>query len=398
MSGRKKISAIITTYFPRSHADVIVTKYMIGFPTDEGFKKPRVDLVSIYLDQIHERDIGRELAQKYKVPIHQSIRSALTLGGNDLAVDGVLLIGEHGDYPHNEKGQHMYPRKYLFEQICGVFAQSQRSVPIFGDKHLSYNWADAKWMYDRANELNVPFMAGSSLPLCWRNPFLEFDIGSSIEEAVGIGYGGIESYGFHALETLQCMVERRRGGETGVAAVQCLEGDAVWKAGKIGRWSRPLADAACATIQKKPEGKMEDHCKNPAAFLLEYNDGFKATVLMLNGYVNEFAFAARVDGKIQATEFFLQNEDPFGHFSYLSLNIEEMFISGAPQYPAERTLLTSGVLDAIMNSKHQGYARIETPYLNIRYRSFDKPLIRPTAPRPTGASVDPAIVSNFRRS
>jgi hypothetical protein len=218
---------------------------------------------------------------------------------------------------------------------------------------------------------------------------LEFDIGASIEEAIGIGYGGIESYGFHALETLQCMVERRRGNESGVAAVQCLEGDAVWKAGKIGRWSRQLAEAACATIQKKPEGKMEDHCKNPAAFLIEYNDGFKAMVLMLNGYVNEFALAARVDGKIQATEFFLQNEDPFGHFSYLSLNIEEMFISGVPQYPAERTLLTTGILDAIMNSKHQGYARIETPHLNIRYRSFDKPLIRPLSPRPTGSTIEP---------
>ena len=52
MSERKKIAAIITTYFPLSHADVIATKYMKGFPTDEGLQEPRVDLVSIYLDQI----------------------------------------------------------------------------------------------------------------------------------------------------------------------------------------------------------------------------------------------------------------------------------------------------------------------------------------------------------
>ncbi|MCE2394505.1 hypothetical protein J4G02_07945, partial [Candidatus Poribacteria bacterium] len=163
---------------------------MKGFPTDDGLQAPRVDLVSIYLDQIDPRDIGRELAELHGVPIYPSIRQALTLGGNELAVDGVLLIGEHGDYPYNELEQHMYPRRYLFEQICGVFASSGRTVPVFCDKHLSYNWTDAKWMYDRAKGLNVPFMAGSSLPTCWRNPFLEYDIDTPLEAAIGIGYGG----------------------------------------------------------------------------------------------------------------------------------------------------------------------------------------------------------------
>ncbi|MBI4529955.1 MAG: hypothetical protein HY709_00380, partial [Candidatus Latescibacteria bacterium] len=281
MDDRKKIAAIITTYFPHSHADVIVTKFLKGFPTDDGIREPRVDLVSIYLDQIHERDIGQKIAAEHSVPIYQSIRQALTLGGESLAVDGVLLIGEHGDYPHNEKEQHMYPRRYLFEQTCGVFASHRRSVPVFNDKHLSYNWADARWMVDRAAELGVPFMAGSSLPVCWRSPFLEYELDTPIKEAVAVGYGGIESYGFHALETLQCMVERRSGGESGVAAVQCLEGEAVWKAGDEGHWSRELVEAACAVIQDDPDGRMEEHCAQPVVFLIDYRDGFRAAVLMV---------------------------------------------------------------------------------------------------------------------
>src|SRR5438093_313714 len=282
---------------------------MKGVPTDEDLRAPRVELASLYMNQIDARDIGQSLAWRHNVPIFQSIRAALTLGGSELAVDGVLLIGEHGDYPMDEQGRHMYPRRYLFEQVAGVFASSGRSVPVFNDKHLSYNWADARWMYDRARELKVPLLAGSTLPLCWRRPFLEYELDTPIQEAVAIGYGGVESYGFHALETLQCMVERRWGGEVGVEAVQCLEGEAVWEAGRQGRWSRELAEAACASIEERPEGRAptasewETHCSRPAAFLIDYRDGLRAAVLMLNGCVHDFAYAGRTDGEIRATEF-----------------------------------------------------------------------------------------------
>jgi len=388
METKKKVAAILTTYFPNSHADVIATKYMKGYPTDEDLKPPRVELVSIYLDQIDSRDIGVGLAEEHNVPIYPSIRQALTLGENELTVDGVLLIGEHGDYPHNEFEQHMYPRRYMFEQICGVFASSGRSVPVFNDKHLAYNWYDAIWMYDRAKELNVPFMAGSSLPLSWRQPFLEHDLDTPLDSAVGIGYGGVESYGFHALETLQCMIERRIGGESGVVAVQCLEGDTVWEAAEKGEWSMTLAEAACRQIKNRPDTSIGEGCPSPTAFLIEHTDGFKSAVLMLNGYVADFAYAGLIGEEIQATEFYLQNGVPFSHFSYLSLNIEEMFLTGVPQYPAERTLLTTGVLDSIMHSRHQGHIRLETPHLeNIKYQSFDKLLIRPTSPRPEGATL-----------
>ena len=59
---------------------------------------------------------------------------------------------------------------------------------------------------------------------------------------------GIEAYGYHGLETLLCNVERRRGGESGVASVQCLEGEAVWQAAEAGRWSVELAVAACNKV------------------------------------------------------------------------------------------------------------------------------------------------------
>jgi len=380
MEQRKKIAAVLTTYFPASHGDVIITKFLKGFPTDDGLIPPQVDIVSMYMDQIHENDIGLGLAKEHGVKVYPSIRKALTLGGRELAVDGVILIGEHGDYPYNEKDQQLYPRRFFLEQICAVLATSKRSVPVFCDKHLSYNWADAYWMYKRAKSLNVPFMAGSSLPLGWRNPWLEYPLDTPIKEAISVAHGGLESYGFHALELLQCMVERRNGGETGIQRVQCLEGDEVWKAGDEGRWSRELAKAALIHIQDK-KGEMETQCKSPAAFLLDYADGLKASVLMLNGYMQGWGYAGRVNGQVQGMSVILTGA-PYAHFSYLGLNIQKLFLSGVPPYPVERTLLVTGALDAIMESRYRSHIPIETPYLNIKYSSYNEMPMRPLEPKP----------------
>lgn len=389
MSDRLRVAAIITIYHPKSHADVTVTKFLKGMSTDEGFLTPEIEIVSIYLDHALENDIGLGLAEEYGVPVYPSIRRALHAGANELNVDAVLLIGEHGDYPWNERGRHMYPRRYFFEQIAGVFGESSRSVPVFNDKHFAYSFADAQWMWDRAKELDIPLMAGSSLPLCWRNPFIEYDKETKVEEALSVGYGGIEAYGYHALETLQCMVERRQGGETGVVSVQCLEGDAVWQARDNGLWSAELATAACDAIQKKPEGQMEEHVKDPAVFLVEYADGLKTATLMLSGYVSDFSYAARVDGQVQGVEFYLQNEGPFSHFGYLCRNVQDFFRTKKAPYPPERTLLTTGIIDAAMNSRHEDHRKIETPYLNVAYSSYDKLPQRPIGTRPVGASIDP---------
>ena len=394
MSEPLKIAAIITEYRPNSHADVVVTKFLKGFPTDEGLIAPRTQVVSMYVDQVPDNDLSRGLSAAFNVPIYPSIVKALTLGGDQLAVDGVILIGEHGDYAWNEKAQHLYPRKYFMEQICGVFATSGRSVPIFNDKHLSYNWHDAKWMYDRAAQLKVPFMAGSSLPLGWRSPWLEHPLGTPIQEAVAIGFSGLDIYGFHTLETLQCMVERRGNGqggqgETGVDAVTCLEGQAVWDAAAAGLWSYDLAAAACAAIEKRPAGTMEEHCPNPAVFLVEYRDGFRGAALMLSGYVEDLAYAARVNGEILATEFYLAPGPPHAHFSYLSLNMEEMFVTGQPSYPVERTLLTTGILETALDSRYQGHVRLETPHLAVAYQPAAQVPWRPRGRRPRSPALQP---------
>ena len=149
----------------------------------------------------------------------------MTLGGEKLAVDGVIIIGEHGDYPTNEKGQHRYPRYEWFKRVVKVFEASGRSVPVFNDKHLSTDWDECVEMVADSRRLEFAFLAGSSLPVTRRMPSIDMPYDGSLKESVCVAYGGVDSYDFHALETAQCMSERRAGGEKGVRQVHALRGD-----------------------------------------------------------------------------------------------------------------------------------------------------------------------------
>lgn len=373
-SKRPRIAAVVTEYRENSHADVIVTKLLEGCKTLDLDYKPGVEVASLYLDQVPYNDIGRETAERHKVPIFSSIGAALTLGGDRLAVDGVLLIGEHGSYPYNELGQHLYPRRRFFDAAAGVMRRSGRAVPVFNDKHLAYDWADAKAMYDTARELKIPFMAGSSVPVAWRKPDLALPEGVEMTEAVAVGYGGTEAYGFHALEGLQCMIERRKGGESGVKSVQCLSGPAVWDAGEQGLWSWKLLQAALACSEKPrvaaaAPAEIRAGTRDPDLFVIDYADGLKGFIFMLYGLADEFLFAARVHGEARpaATLFWLQEGKPFGHFGRLCREIERMVLTGRPPYPVERTLLTTGILDRVMQSRFRKGAKLATPELGIRY-------------------------------
>ncbi len=386
----KKIAAVCTVYTPGSHADAIITKFLAGFPTDEGLIPPSVKIAALYIDQGRADDLGHKLAGHYGVPIYPTIPKALTLDGPALAVDGVLLVAEHGDYPKNRFGETLYPRARFAEETFRVFEAAKRTVPVFLDKHLAYNWLDAKWIYDRARELDVPMMAGSSVPLAWREPPLDHPPGSRITEVVELTYAFPDSYGIHGMEVIQCMIEARKGGETGIASVECVRGKAVYQAADEGRFSMDLVEAAAATIAEKKAGKMKDHARDPTAMIVNYQDGTRATVIFTHEYYGMWwAYAARVNGKIEATQFIFPRQSTMPTFSYLDLNIQDLFLTGRPRYPLERTLLCSGIVDAACRSLTAGGKLISTPYLNIHYQPYDLKPIRPTASQPRGATLDP---------
>jgi hypothetical protein len=385
--ARPRIAAIGTVYYKGSHLQGILDRFLDGYGFGGRHYRPRVEIVSLYVDQKAEVDLVAERAARHpEMTVHDSIAGALTRGGADLAVDGVLIIGEQGKYPRNAQGQTLYPRYEFFRQVAEVFRKTGKSVPVFNDKHLSWRWDWAKEMVDTSRALGFPMMAGSSLPVTWRLPAVDLPYGAELEDIVCVGYGGVDSYDFHGLETLQCMAERRKGGETGVVAVQAFRGPAVWRVLSGGaeqaRGIAPDLFEACLcrsfTLTSPREGYGNAYpgpedlprlAPRPYLYRIEYADGLAGSLLMLTGLVRDFTVAARQKGKpsILSTQMYLPGLHPGqtlpNFFSPLAHHVEAMFLSGKPSYPVERTLLTTGILAAAVESLAKGQVRIETPHL-----------------------------------
>lgn len=370
-SGPCKIAALATTYHVRSHADNFITRFLEGYWINDRYYPSPCRVASLYVEQQHPADISDRLARSWGVARYPTIREALTLGGDTLAVDGVLLIAEHGDYPINVRNQKLYPRYRYMEEIVKVFRQSGRGVPVFNDKQLSYDWDQSRQMVDWSRELGFPLMAGSSVSVTFRRPELDFPLETPLEEAMAVGGGWVADGGlFHLLETLQCFAERRKGGETGVKAVQLLADDAVWKAAAEGRFTRGLMEMALSRGAKVTPGPVEEKARQPVACLVEYSDGFRGSALALGGKAAEYLAAVRIQGEPvpRSTLCYIPIENS-NNFSPLVDSIGRMFTRGTLDYPVERTLLTSGALSYLMESWHRGQVRIETPMLNISYRA-----------------------------
>ncbi|HVK19385.1 MAG TPA: hypothetical protein VM533_20795 [Fimbriiglobus sp.] len=375
--GRKRLASINSLYYKLSHSYHITGRFLYGYTVKGKHHQPAFDVARMYNHQYHAggkmQDLSRLVARKKNVELVQSIPAALG-GKGSLDVDGVLLIVEHGDYPRNKYGQILYPRLEFFEQVVEVFRASKRSVPVFCDKHLSYDHAKARKMYDTAKEMGFGLMAGSSLPVTWRRPEWEPDFGARIEEAVVCYYADPDIYGIHALETLQSLLERRRGGETGLKSVRAIKGDEVWKAWDRGDWSKELAEAALRRSGSRDYGTPRDHVEEPRATLVEYLDGTRATLLHLPGYVADITAAVKVAGdpKPHATWFVLPQPPGARFFDPLTFHIEQFFATGKSPYPVERTLLTSIAHDFAMRSAAEGGAPMTDPALRVAYQPKDE--------------------------
>ena len=391
---RPKIAALTTIYHKYSHSQHIVDRFLEGYGWEGRHHRPEMDVVSLYVEQVGENDYSRERARRHpQMKLYPSIAEALTLGGSKLAVDGVLLIGEHGDFPNNEKGQKLYPRFEYFQQVVDVYRQSGRTAPLFNDKHLSWDFDSAKKMVATSQEMGFGFMAGSSLPVARRLPSIDLPWAADVEEAIGVWAGGIDGGDIHVIEAMQSIVERRRGGESGIVAVEALRGERFWKglesgSWEAGGWDRGLLEAALSrsnmiTPVRSNYGvvfpstdDMRRLAPNSYAYRFEYADGMKATIVQFQarpkqedgGVVGDCTVAARLKGgELFSTLIYLPYYSMRNFFNPQVHHIESLFSTNKAPYPVERTLLTTGMTAAGIESLFQKQKRLATPHLDVKY-------------------------------
>src|SRR5262249_13829511 len=154
-------------------------------------------------------------------------------------------------------------------------------------------------------------------------------------------YSDLEEHGYHGIELLQSMAERRRGGETGVARVRHCAAGEVWALAERGEWSRGLLDAALRrNVNAVPAGNQP-----PEAFLIRYRDGLRAALLHVNAMTRDYSFAGRVAGRSEpvASCFYIQLY-LHNHWSIMVRNFEELVLTKREPNPIERTLMANGIL------------------------------------------------------
>jgi hypothetical protein len=384
-SRQPKVAILATEIRKYSHAQHFVDRFLEGYGWEGQHHRPPFELAGLYVDQFPEGDLTGDRTRRHKVKLFSSIEETLTLGRSKLAVDGVLIIAEHGVYPRTEKGQTLYPRNEFFQRTVKVFEASDRAVPVFNDKHLSTDWHECVAMVETARRLGFPFLAGSSLPVTWRIPSLEIPIGTPMIESVCVGYGGVDSYDIHGLETAQCMSERREGGEAGVRRVHAVRGTNVWTILEERETTQRLFATALARsfTCKGPQNYpcalpdlkwLKKNHRSPTAYFIEHLDGFRTSLFLLNGVVGDFNYAGLAkSGELFSCQMYLPMPPALSSladfFNPLVNNIERMLAENAAPYPVERTLLTSGMTLFAVESLYRGQLPLDTPELKVAYQA-----------------------------
>ncbi len=373
---RKPRVAVLATYWAatRSHADWLVNKLIDGYWWQGAHLDSGIEIASVYLHQHDASQLGQKVAKAKGIPVYRSVAEAVTLGGKELAVDGVVIVGEHGDYATDMKGHWLLPRWWLYNQVIRVFEQSKRSVPVFNDKHFSYNWDDAKWMFDKSRELGFPLTGGSLLPVYYRKPEIELENDTPLKHSIVVGAAPDEGAIFHCIELLHAFVERRKGGETGVKSIQSIRGPESWKWVERNSWAADLLEAVAKRLELKPENYRANPRTNIC--VIEYNDGTKAAIIGVP--LSGWTYAGEIEGQNEPTIVSLLNfPGPFDQYHASNAQphwIVEMMLTKKEPFNAERLLLTTGITNFYMESNWEGskYSpvgrRIETPFLNMTYR------------------------------
>ena len=384
-TGEKGIAIIATEWAFESLAQQVGDAFLMGYPYEGKWHQPRARVRSVYVERDPTSALIRQRSDGFGMVLYPTIAETLRCGKSSIGVDAVLVLADSGSKPRSTQSDRERCDRYrYFQQIVKIFREEQTALPLYFSHFLSDYFKESEIILSTSQKIGSPLMTGSTTPLTWRMPECDLPYGRAVKEALVVTGRDSETAEFEALEAMQGMLERRRGGETGVRSVRLLKGDQVWQAASERRWSQTLLEAALSRSDKllgitlkdaRPQdlvnsGVLPGIVDHPRACIIEYVDGLRATLLQLRGAIGDLVFSARLAGRTNplATQFLTAPMISGSHSSCLVTKIEAMVTTGVSPCPAERGWLVRGVLEKSEESGVRRGEMVRTPELKRTYR------------------------------
>ena len=377
MRTLRKIAFLLDEFTTPSPAQQLLDRFLIGYPRDGVLRRFEGTQVSAYLAVSIESNFG-ERPKEFDLDVAHTVEEAVA------DADAVVIVSRRPGAQANE----------AFLKIA--LERAPEGAACFVHGALANSLTTARTLAATAAARRIALVAGTPLSVTWRLPPVELPAGTPLTEAlivVQVNPQAIQATPpsppatlagaeLHALDGLLPVIERRRGGESGIRTVRFLEGKELWRAGQKGLWSWPLLAAALSrshTPQGDPvlDGRTQDLvglglvpklARNPRGWLLEHRDGLRSTILVLDGVVADFNFAVRAkNGEIVSAQLFRAPPPAEHHFNRLAAVMEDFFRSGKSPWPIERNLLSAGLLETFAKPSSLSGRRVETSELGIAY-------------------------------
>lgn len=366
MKPLRQIAFVLEDFGLQTPAQQLLDRFLLGYRRDGGFRKldgvrvtfARADglesLTAVGLVQARVNEAGLQSAD-----LRRALQDA----------DALVIV------PRSDA---VAPRE---NSLTTALTHAKRGASCFVFGALATNLAVARTIVALAAARQVTLVSGTALPVTWRLPQIDLPPQSRVDEALIVVQGASPLAELQALDGLLPVLERRLGAERGVRQVKFLSGRELWRAGDRREWSWPLLSAALSRSDSPQgdailDGRTQDLvglglvpklATNPCGWLLEHSDGLRTTLLVLDGVVADFNFAVRkTDGSNLSAQLLRAPVPAQEHYSQLAAALENFFRTGTPPWPAQRSLLTAGLLDACRQTAAQPGVWLRTPELSSR--------------------------------
>jgi hypothetical protein len=353
-------------------AQQLLDRFLIGYPRDGQFHRPDCQVNVWLAPNASDNELRRRMAD-FQLQRHEKLDVAVA------QADAIIIVPQ---------GVAATPLVDSVIQAAGAGA----TVFVYGA--LADTLQHARQLLAKAKSRGVELISGTAVCVTWRLPEVELPLGEPLKQAMIVVQGEFPLAELYGLDGLLPTLERRSSGESGVREIRHGRGQEVWSLAAAGsgdaprepmtpserhaRW--PLLGAALSrsdSPQGDPvrDGRTQDLlglglvpqlAKDPRAWRLDHANGLRTTILVLDGVVNDYNFAVHgADGTILSAQLFLPPAPQRHEFSRLAAVIEKYFVSGIAPWPANRSLLISGLLDAF-NRAQAAQGPLPTPELAFR--------------------------------